>query len=199
VSTGRGNPRRLLLTTQAVFFLAIGLCSLIAYGPSAESSGISFFGVHAPTVLLVAVAYGAGAIGLWRAATQLSSRGDEVVVVTMRVAALGLLLELATPYNHGTFLNWAHMSIGVAIGVAQMGASCWVVVHDRRRTIVAATIVQLIGGLMAAASLPNWGFSHMLEGEVLFALGYAGCLVAWCGRGPRVENWERHDDVADAT
>ena len=193
--------RRLLVTTQVVFFACVAVCALIAYGASAESSGISYFGVHAPTLPLVVVAYAVAAVGLWRAAALLEGC-DAVVTSTMRVVAVGLPLELVTPYNHGAFFNWAHMVIGVVIGVAQMGASASVAWRYRQAALSLATLVQLAGGLAAAMSLPDWGFNHMLESEVLFAFGYAWCLVQWT-YAPRVlavgALAPRGGDVADAT
>ena len=97
----------------------------------------------------------------------------------LRLVAIGLPLELLTPYNHGAFFNWAHMLIGIVIGVSQMGSSLFLALRQRRRAITLTCLLQLVGGIVAALSLPDWGFDHMLEGEVIFELGYSWSLVLW--------------------
>ena len=42
-----------------------------------------------------------------------------------------------------------------------------------------AFFLQLAGGIVAAVSLPDWGFNHMLDGEMVFELGFAWCLILW--------------------
>jgi len=39
--------------------------------------------------------------------------------------------------------------------------------------------VLLLGGAPAAASLPDWNFSYLLHGEVIYQPGFGWCLVEW--------------------
>jgi hypothetical protein len=50
-----------------------------------------------------------------------------------------------------------------------------------RRTMrsVAGFTLQLVGGLAAAASLPNWNFAHLLLGEIVYQVGFSWCLIEW--------------------
>jgi hypothetical protein len=172
--------RQVLVATQVVFFVCVALCEAVAHGPDAEIYGISYFGVHAPTIPLVAIGYGVAAVGLWRTSTLFASLdAPGVLAPGLRVVALGLPLELATPFNHGSFFNWAHMSIGVAIGITQMGLSTVLVLRHPRPSTTAAFLWQLAGGIVAAASLPDWDFNHMLDGEMIFELGFAWCMILW--------------------
>ena len=38
-------------------------------------------------------------------------------------------------------------------------------------------MVQLAGGLLCAASLPDWHFAYLLPGEIIFQIGFAGSLL----------------------
>lgn len=187
------QARQTLVATQVVFFVCVVGCVLVDPSNQAEIYGISYYGVHAPTLPLVAVGYGVGALGMWRTANYLAPLGvSPSVSAGLRIVAWALPLELLTPFNHGSFLNWAHMSIGVVIGVIQMATGAQLVLRQPRPATTFVVVVQLIGGLLAAASLPDWAFNHMLEGEVLFEVGFSWCLVMWTFVAPaKKESWAR--------
>jgi len=174
------SARNSLVATQVVFFTTVAVCEMIAHNGQAELYGISYFGVHAPTLPIIAVGYCVGALGMWRAARYLATReSPQRLVASLRLVALMLPLELLTPFNHGSFFNWAHMGIGVVIGVTQMGIGTALAVRERRTWTTIVFLVQFGGGLCAALSLPDWGFNHMLESEVAFELGFSASLVLW--------------------
>lgn len=174
------HARQTLIATQVVFFACVVACVLVDPTKQAEIYGISYYGVHAPTLPLVAIGYGVGALGMWRGAKYLAALDVATfVVVGLRLVAIALPLELFTPFNHGTFFNWTHMLVGIVIGVTQMTTGVLLVWRQPRTTTSVACVGQLIGGLIAAASLPDWGFNHMLEGELVFELGFSWCLVLW--------------------
>jgi len=180
VSPASVQARQVLVATQVVFFVCVGLCVLIVYPGNSEVSGISYYGVHAPTLPLVAIGYGVGAVGLWRTAKYFAPLDVPAIFAPgLRVVALALPLLLLTPYNHGSFFNWAHMMIGIVVGVTQMSVSTYLLFRQRRRATTWVFFLQLAGGIIAALSLPDWGFDHMLEGEVVFEVGFAWCLILW--------------------
>jgi hypothetical protein len=183
--------RHTLVATQVVFFACVVGCVLVDPSNQAELYGISYYGVHAPTLPLVAIGYGVGALGMWRTASYLSSLDVSAFVAPgLRVVALALPLELLTPFNHGSFFNWTHMAIGIVIGVTQMVTGTLLALRQPRPATFFVFLVQLIGGLLAAASLPDWGFNHMLEGEVIFEVGFSWCLVMWTYVAPaKKESW----------
>jgi hypothetical protein len=180
VSPASAQARQVLVATQVVFFVCVALCVVSTYPHDAEVYGISYYGVHAPTLPLVAIGYGVGAVGLWRTAKYFAPlQVPAVFSPGLRVIALALPLLLLTPFNHGTFFNWAHMMIGIVIGVTQMSVSTYLLFRQRRRGTTIAFFLQLAGGIVAALSLPDWGFDHMLEGELVFEVGFAWCLILW--------------------
>lgn len=187
MSRSLDRARRLLIASQAVFFLCVSACVVIAHGPAAQANGISYFGVHAPTLPLIIVGYGVASVGFWRASGLLLGIEDAgVTIAVLRVVAVGLPLELLTPFNHGAFFNWAHMGIGVVIGASQMAASADLARREHRRRVTLAALVQLAGGIVCALALPDWHLNHMLQGEIVFEVGYAWCLVQWVhNRVPR--------------
>lgn len=184
-SSATAQARQVLVATQVVFFVCVALCVAIAHPRDAEVYGISYYGVHAATLPLVAIGYGVGAVGLWRTARYLAPL-DVPTIFTggLRVIAVALPLLLLTPFNHGAFFNWAHMCIGIVIGVTQMSTTTYLLLRQRRVATTLAFLVQLAGGLVAAVSLPDWGFNHMLEGEVVFEVGFAWCLILWTHVAP---------------
>jgi hypothetical protein len=156
------------------------MCIFVAHSREAEIYGISYYGVHAPTLPLVAIGYGVGSVGLWRTATYLSSLDvPKIFAPGLRVVAVALPLLLITPFNHGAFFNWAHMTVGIVIGVTQMAISTYLLFRQRKFPTTVAFLLQLTGGIVAAVSLPDWGFNHMLDGEMAFELGFAWCLILW--------------------
>lgn len=40
-------------------------------------------------------------------------------------------------------------------------------------------VVQLGGGLLCAVSLPDWHFSYLFTGEVIYQMGFVWCLIEW--------------------
>ena len=97
----------------------------------------------------------------------------------MRLVAVGLFALLITPFNRGAFLNWSHMTIGVSIALLQMSVALSLVARVPSPRSSGGLVVLLLGGALAAASLPDWNFSYLLQGEVIYQLGFGWCLVEW--------------------
>jgi hypothetical protein len=174
------RARRVVIATQGVFFGALALCVLLVHDHVAENDGISYYGVHAETLVFAVVGYVVGATGLWWAAGLMREGGVRAVGwVSPRVVSVMLILLLLTPYNKGAFFNWAHMTIGVVGALVQLAASGALA---RTRATTAASVgfwVQLAGGVIAAASLPDWSFTQLLTGEIIFEVGYGLCVLEW--------------------
>jgi hypothetical protein len=152
---------------------------LINHGAMAESDGISFYGVYHATIEILAVGYVVAALGLWRVANFFQSTGvSRFTVLALRLVGMGLLALLLTPYNKGAFFNWSHMTVGVIGALLQLE----IAVHFLRRHPssrgISALGVQLIGGIICAASLPDWQFAYLLPGEIIFQIGFAGGLFS---------------------
>jgi hypothetical protein len=180
VTTAGPHARHVLTLTQALFFCSLLICLLINHGATAQRDGISFYGVYAPTIVILVVGFCVAAAGLWRTAWYFA-RADAPAfsVVGLRVVSFGLFALLVTPYNKGTFLNWAHMVTGVTISLIQLGITTLLVAQRRSRRTLTGFALQLLGGVLAAASLPDWHFAYLLHGEILFEIGFGLCLIEW--------------------
>ena len=169
-----------MVATQGVFFAALVVCVLIDSSYTAQNDGISFYGVYGPTVALVVVGYGTAAVGLWRVGQWFARHGGPAVLfLGARVVAVGLMLLLITPYDQGAFLNWSHMTVGVVVALVQLASTLALLRRGATPRRVLLFSLQLAGGIVAAASLPNWHFPMLLAGESVYALAYALSLYAW--------------------
>jgi hypothetical protein len=174
------QTRHILLVTQSLFFLALAWCLILNHSATAESDGISFYGVYHETVALLIGGYAVAFVGLWKTSTHF--RAADVPALTwvgLRAIAILLFVLLATPYNRGAFLNWTHMAAGVLGALVQLEVALQLVRESRSWRTVTGLAVLLLGGVIAAASLPDWHFEYLLQGEIVFQLGFAWCLIEW--------------------
>ncbi|MGB8196096.1 MAG: hypothetical protein WCF25_03725 [Acidimicrobiales bacterium] len=174
------QTRHVLLVTQSLFFLALAWCLILNHSATAENDGISFYGVYHETLPLLLGGYLVAFVGLWITSTHFKVAGVPALTwVGLRVIAVLLFVLLATPYNRGTFLNWTHMSAGILGAICQLEVALQLVRHSRSLRPVLGLVVLLGGGVIAAASLPDWHFEYLLQGEIVFQLGFAWCLIEW--------------------
>ncbi|MHB1087626.1 MAG: hypothetical protein ACYC19_02545 [Acidimicrobiales bacterium] len=179
-SSNQRTPRQLLFATQLFFFATLLLCLLIDHSAVVEMDGISFFGVYHGTVEILAVGFFVASYGLWRTSSHLRSvSAPALVVMGLRVVSISLVVLLITPFNKGTFLNWTHMVTGVAMALVELAITILLLVKYPGAASVGAFSVALGGGLIAAASLPDWSFAYLFQGEVIFEIGFGWCLLVW--------------------
>jgi hypothetical protein len=176
----QSQTRHVLLVTQSLFFLALAWCLILNHSATAENDGISFYGVYHATLPLLIGGYLVAFVGLWITSTHFRVAGVPALTwVGLRVIAVLLFVLLATPYNRGTFLNWTHMIAGVLGALCQLEVALQLVRQSRSFRTVLGLVVLLFGGVIAAASLPDWHFEYLLQGEIVFQLGFAWCLIEW--------------------
>jgi hypothetical protein len=170
---------RVLIVTQIVFFSCVALCLLINHGEMAENGGISFYGVYHSTIAIIAVGYVVAALGLWRLANYFKSAGlSSFTVLALRLVGVGLVALLLTPYDKGSFFNWSHMTVGVVGALLQLEIALQFLRRNPTSRGISALTVQLVGGIICAASLPDWQFAYLLPGEIVFQIGFAGGLFS---------------------
>jgi hypothetical protein len=99
--------------------------------------------------------------------------------VCLRAIAILLFILLATPYNRGAFLNWTHIIAGVLGAPFPLEVALQLVREGRSFRTVIGLVVLLIGGLIAATSSSDWHFEYLLQGEIVFQVGFAWCLIEW--------------------
>lgn len=174
------KTRHFLLVTQSLFFFALAWCLILNHSPTAENDGISFYGVYHETVALLIGGYAAAFVGLWRTSSTFKRVGVPSFTWSgLRIIAILLFVLLVTPYNQGTFLNWTHMIAGVLGALLELEVALQLVRESRSLRTVLGLVVLLLGGAISAASLPDWHFTYLLQGEIVFQLGFAWCLIEW--------------------
>ncbi len=153
---------------------------LLQHGFNAQSQGISFYAVNHHTIAIAVTMYVCAAIGLWRTSLFFErAQFTPVVWLGLRGVAAMLILLLATPYNQGTFYNWAHMMVGVVGALVQLAISVSLWQRFPSRAVTTAFSVQLLGGLLGALSLPDWRFQILLYAETIFQIGFGWVLLEW--------------------
>ena len=174
------RTRRLLTTTQGLFFFSLFVCLVIAHGHQAQTNGISFYGVYGPTMAVLFAGYAAAGVGLWRTSNIFRfSDAPASVWIGLRFVAADLAVLLLTPYDQGTFFNWAHMVAGVAGALVQAAITVSLVRVHRTPRALSGLFVQLLGGVLAAVSLPDWRLDVLLAGQIIFQIGFGWCLMEW--------------------
>lgn len=71
------------------------------------------------------------------------------------------------------------MIAGVLGALFQLEVALQLVREGRSFRTVIGLVVLLIGGLIAAASSPDWHFEYLLQSEIVFQVGFAWCLIEW--------------------
>jgi len=156
---------------------------LVSHSRVAQRDGISFYAVNARTVALAFAGYLVAAAGLWRFSRIMRAASEERFVWWgLRVVAVELVVLLATPFNKGTFFNWAHMTAGVIGALTQLALGWRLGLRSGEVRAWGSMAVMLSGGVLAAFSLPDWPFSALLEGEIILEIGFAWCLWEWTKR-----------------
>ena len=172
------HVRRLLLATQLAFFVSLIVCWMIAGGQRASTNVISYYGVYAPTVPIISLGYLLASVGLWRTARYFRFLDQaRVVVWGLRYIAIGLIALLLVPYNINGYFNVGHTLLGVTGAVTQVVIAIILLrpLHSWRGWL--AFTVQIGGGLIAFAALPDWKFGYLLQGETIFQIGFGWCLI----------------------
>ncbi len=163
-----------VITSEIVYLLTVMVCTVMIWNNNVNVYGISYFGVTTPTVPIIAIGFVTGSTILIMASRKIPSTPPYgLVKATLRIVSIGIVLLLLTPYTVDTFFNWAHMTLGAIIFAIEMytgAVLCVKHMHDRFSKWALA--LQFFGGILAMFSLPDNMLNFMLEGEVLFQIGF---------------------------
>lgn len=182
VAGSYADARRALLAGSLGFWASVAVCVAIAHDATVEHDGISYFSVRATTLPVIVLGYGSIIAGMLVAARRLPD--DELgrrLALPMRCMPAAVVALLLTPFNKGTALNWTHMTLGVTLAISQAAVSVWLCTVLPALRVLAAAVVQALGGVIAALSMPDSSFNFLLQGELVFNLGFCACLVAAVG------------------
>ncbi len=170
---------RNLVAAECALF---GALALVVIGwPSVEVGdyGISWYIVHLHSFVVLAVGFFTCDYFAVRAARRLDRRGKQGVfracLYVISVLMLGILF---TPYTWNTFFNWAHMTLGALLFILQLVLSLWVAL----RVVPGAlnwwmVVLQFLGGVGAAVSLPDHAATVLFQGEVIFQLAFSILVI----------------------
>ncbi|HUD69779.1 MAG TPA: hypothetical protein VMQ40_06045 [Acidimicrobiales bacterium] len=70
------------------------------------------------------------------------------------------------------------MTVGVMLAIAQGVVRVWLCSVLPAFRVLAAAGLELLGGIISVMSLPDTSFNILLQGELLFNLGFCLCLIA---------------------
>lgn len=170
---------RSLIPSELILFATIAICTVVLQSNLVNVYGISYFGIRLKTIPIVAAGFVIGGSLLYLTSNKITAQEEpwRLIRLTLRVVAVGIVLLLLTPYTLDTFFNWTHMAIGAAIFALQMYMSAVVTFrYSKDKISKIALLVQFIGGVLAMLSLPDNMLNFMLEGEVIFQIGFMALL-----------------------
>ncbi len=163
-----------VIVSEIVLLSTIMVCTIMIWNNNLNVYGISYFGVRIPTLPVVAFGFVAGSIILIMASRKLPDFAPfGLVKLTLRVVSVGIVLLLLTPFTVDTFFNWTHMTLGAIIFAIEMYTGvvlCFK--HLQDRVSKWALALQFFGGVLAMLSVPDNMLNFMIEGEVIFQLGF---------------------------
>ena len=169
------QARRLALIAESVLFASILICTLVLHSDKVNTYGISYFGVRLVTLPIIATGFVLGGALLVSCSNRLPNFTQpwKLIKITLRCVGVGIVLLLLTPYTVDTFFNWTHMTIGAAIFATQMYAGAVIVFKYQKDNVTTfALLIEFIGGILAMFSLPDNMLNLMLEGELIFQIGF---------------------------
>lgn len=161
------------------FFASVVVCLCIAHDATVEHDGISYFSVRVATLPVIVCGYVAVAAGMLLAANRFPD--DDLgrrLALPLRCFPGFFGLLLVTPFNRGTALNWTHMTVGVTLALSQGLVTVWLCTVLPAARVLASATLELVGGLVAAISLPGSAFNYLFTGELIFNVGFCLCLLA---------------------
>jgi hypothetical protein len=178
---------RPLAAGSAGFFASVAMCLAITHDGTVEHDGISYFSVRAPTLPVILLGYASVTAGMLAAARRFPDDGlGRRLALPMRCLPVFFVLLLLTPFNQGTAFNWTHMTVGVTLALSQLVVTIWLCSVLPSTRVLLAAVVELTGGVIAAASLPGTSFNYLFIGELLFNVGFCLCLLAVVADAARV-------------
>jgi hypothetical protein len=170
---------RPLLIGSTGFFASVAICLAISHSATTEHDGISYFSVRSTTLPVILVGYLCVITGMLAAARRFPEEDlGNRLALPMRCMPVLFVALLCTPFNKGTFLNWTHMTVGVMLAISQGIVTIWLCSVLPAFRVLAAAGLELVGGVVCALSLPGTSFNFLLQGELLFNLGFCLCLIA---------------------
>ncbi len=170
---------RPLIAGSTGFFGSVAVCLAISHSATTEHDGISYFSVRSTTLPVILLGYACVIIGMLTAVRRLpDNQLGNRLSLAMRCMPVLFVALLVTPFNKGTLLNWTHMTIGVSLALAQGVVTVWLCSILPTARVLASAALELAGGGVSALSLPDSSFNYLLQGELLFNLGFCLCLIA---------------------
>ncbi|MDA8373196.1 MAG: hypothetical protein M0Z91_02895 [Actinomycetota bacterium] len=165
---------RLLVGGELAMAVTLVACMGVSYSQAASTYGVSYYGVHLDTLWILALGFIATSYLLYRSAKSIDPASPPAgVSLSLKVLAVGLIALLLTPYTAGTFFNWTHMIIGASVFGLQMAVGAilaFKVLADRLGWL--GLVIEFSGGVLAALSLPDHMLTCMLQGEIVFQVGF---------------------------
>jgi len=174
---------RYLLLAQVAFFAALATCALIEPQGLVDNHGWSYYEGRSATIVpyLLGVLV---SIALILHAAQIAEHTDAPVGLErgLRLLALFVFLDVATPDTVNAVFYWAHDATSALLFVYQLGLGLWLVrTIWRTRLGIVLLSVQFAGGLVAMFSqlqlVPVLGL-----GILVFQASFAVLLVASTAR-----------------
>jgi hypothetical protein len=169
------GARRLLLLAQLAFWSCVLLCLAVTGGGLGHNHGFSVYGGKWTTILPWAVGIAAAAVLIWRAADALA-KDDPQLARCLRINVVLLVFILLTPDSIGQVFYVAHILASIALFLFQAVVGLWLVARARSSIVVHVYALQILAGLVAAASQAQW-IGLLSPGILVFQVAFGALLL----------------------
>jgi hypothetical protein len=176
-------PARYLLLAQIGFFASLTVCALIDPAGLSHNHGWSYYEGRSQTLVPYVLGFLGCVLLIASAAALLQrSRAPAGLTTALRLLALFLLLNLATPDTVNAVFYWAHDLTSALLFLYELGFAIWLVrTIATTRLCIGLLVLQFLGGLVAMFSQLQL-VSLLGVGILVFQLSFGGILVTATAR-----------------
>ncbi len=167
----------LIIWGQACLYAGLTAAILLKPAGLASNDGISYFGVHARSVIPYTLGLLGSALLCWLGSRHINTPACKPLKNGLIIFAWLIAVIVATPYAAGPVMNWLHIAAGSALFSLQLLLSIWLVNRLRYKpTALAFMIVELAAGIACAVYLiPTRGF--LIQCQIIFQLAFGALLI----------------------
>ena len=174
-----GNIARYLIYGQLAFFSSVFISIFLAPQSLATRHGITYYGIHQPTIIPYVTGSIISAWFIYKAAKSLPriSPFPTIRYVLFSFVIINLAL-LVTPHTWGSLFDWSHQIMAFILFSTELILSIWLVIILNNRSFIDVALLLLlaIDGIFVAVYVPSSN-GYLLQGQLIFQFLFTVLLI----------------------